>query len=186
MQKVEPFRTKKEINAMKKALNGRDRLMFIMGVSFGLRISDLLKFKFGDFRKSNGEIVDKVVVKEEKTSKSREIFVSKSVKSELAKLADEPDDEYIFRSRQGGNKPISRVRAYQILNDAAKRAGLSDKIGAIGCHSLRKTFGLALYNQGLDITRIMVILGHSSPAVTLRYIGVTDTEIQQAYEAIEV
>lgn len=96
------------------------------------------------------------------------------------------DDDYVFASRQGGGKPITRVQAYRILNDAAKRAGIYEKIGGIGTHSLRKTFGYRLYENGVDITRIMSILNHSSERETLRYIGITADEISEAYESIEV
>ncbi|WP_298846637.1 hypothetical protein [uncultured Clostridium sp.] len=47
------------------------------------------------------------------------------------------DEEYLFQSRKGGNKPISRVQAYRILNNAAKHVRLQE----VGTHTLRKTFG---------------------------------------------
>ena len=96
------------------------------------------------------------------------------------------DEDYIFKSRKGDNKPISRVQAYRILNEAAERAGIAEKIGNIGTHTLRKTFGFRLYENGINVTRIMAILGHSSERETLKYIGVTADEIAEAYEAIEV
>jgi len=180
MNKVEPIRNPADIQAMKEALAGRNRLMFIMGVSFGLRITDLLTLKLGDLRGK-----DFFMIGEEKTKKKRKITLSEAVKEEIAQL-DGSDNDYVFRSRQGGNKPISRVQAYRILNDAAKRAGILEKVGSIGCHSLRKTFGYQLHSKGIDITRIMAIFGHSSPEITLAYIGITDEEISDAYLMIEV
>jgi len=180
MNKVEPIREAKDIAAMKKALSDRNRLMFIMGVSFGLRISDLLTLRLGDLRGK-----DSFMIGEEKTKKKRKITLSVAVREEIAKL-EGADSDYVFKSRQGGNKAISRVQAYRILNDAAKRAGILDKIGSIGCHSLRKTFGYQLHSKGVDITRIMAIFGHSSPEITLAYIGITDEEISDAYLMIEV
>ncbi|WHY73438.1 site-specific integrase [Fictibacillus enclensis] len=174
---VEPIRNKKDIAKIKNALNGRDRLMFVMGISLGLRISDLLALKIGDLRGKTH-----ITLKEQKTKKNRPIKLSKTVMAEVAALTG-PDDEYVFKSRQGGNKPISRVQAYRILNAAAERAGVNIEIGT---HTLRKTFGYQLYKQGLDITRIMLILGHSTPAMSLKYIGITSEEIDQAYEAIEI
>jgi integrase len=180
MNKVEPIREAKDIAAMKKALSERNKLMFVMGVSFGLRISDLLTLRLGDLRGK-----DFFWINEEKTKKKRKITLSDAVKEEIAQL-EGIDSDYVFKSRQGGNKAISRVQAYRILNDAAKRAGILDKIGSIGCHSLRKTFGYQLHKKGVDITRIMAIFGHSSPEITLAYIGITDEEISDAYLMIEV
>jgi integrase len=174
---VEAITDKKDIERMKKALHGRDRLMFVMGVSLGLRISDLLSLKLGDVRGKTH-----LIIVEEKTKKRRPIKLSSTVMNEVAKLTGD-DGDYIFQSRKGSNKPIGRVQAYRILNAAAERAGLALNIGG---HSLRKTFGYQLYAQGIDITRIMEILNHSTPAMTLKYIGITAKEIDDAYEAIEV
>lgn len=110
--------------------------MFVMGVSFGLRISDLLELRIGDLR---GQ--DFFIIGEEKTKKKRKIMLSDNVKEEIAKL-EGADADYVFQSRQGGNQPISRVQAYRVLNAAAKKVG----IGSIGCHSLRKTFGYQLHS----------------------------------------
>ncbi|MED3649962.1 tyrosine-type recombinase/integrase [Heyndrickxia sporothermodurans] len=180
---VDAIKTKRDIERMKKALHGRDRLLFVMGVSFGLRISDLLTLKIGDLRnQSHLTIVEKKTVNTRKKRKARRIKLSQTVIDEVAKL-DGKDDDYLFQSRKGDNKPISRVQAYRILNDAVKRAGLSINVGT---HTLRKSFGWQLYNNGIDITRIMEIFGHSTPAMTLKYIGITSQEIDDAYEAIEV
>jgi integrase len=177
---VQPIREKRDTEAMKQALNGRDRLMFVMGVSLGLRIGDLLALRIGDLRGKTH-----ITVKEQKTKKQRYIKLSDNVMKEIAKL-DGDSTEYVFKSRQGENKPISRVQAYRILNSAAERAGIADKIGAIGTHTLRKTFGYQLYQKGVDITRLMEILSHSTPTMTLNYIGITRDEIDAAYDAIDI
>jgi integrase len=96
----------------------------------------LLELKIGDLRGK-----DSFVIGEEKTKKKRKITLSPAVKEEIAKLEGNAA-EYVFKSRQGGNKPISRVQAYRVLNAAAKKVG----IGSIGCHSLRKTFGYQLHS----------------------------------------
>jgi len=180
---VDAIKNSRDIAKMKKSLHGRDRLMFVLGVSLGLRVSDLLSLKIGDLR--NREYLTLVESKTETTRKRktyRRIKLSATVKREVATL-DGADSDYVFKSRKGTNQPITRQQAYRILNDAADRAGI--KI-AVGTHTLRKTFGYQLYAKGFDITRIMEIFGHSTPAMTLKYIGITDEEIDNAYEAIEI
>lgn len=177
---VYPIKSKRDFNKIKNALHGRDRLLLTLGTAFGLRISDLLTLKIGDLRGK-----DSLVITEAKRKKKRTITFSSSVKSEIANLEGN-DDEYIFKSRKGDNKPITRVQAYRILNGAVERAGLTEKIGNIGTHTLRKTFGYRLYENGVNITRIMAILAHSSERETLRYIGVTADEIAEAYESIDI
>ncbi|WP_345742758.1 hypothetical protein [Bacillus pumilus] len=47
---VDAIKNKRDIERMKKALHGRDLVMFVLGVSLGLRISDLLTIRVGDLR----------------------------------------------------------------------------------------------------------------------------------------
>jgi integrase len=179
MNEVNAIKSKKDFNAIKRSLHGRNRLLLTLGTAFGLRVSDLLTLKVGQLTG------DSLTLTETKRSKTRTITFSKSVKAELKLLDGLQADDYVFASRKG-NAPISRVQAYRILNDGVERAGLTTKLGKIGTHSLRKTFGYRLYENGVDITRIMTILSHSSERETLKYIGVTADEIAEAYESIEI
>ena len=56
--------------------------------------------------------------------------------------------------------------------------GITDSIGT---HTLRKTFGYWAFKSGVDITRIQKLLNHSSPGVTLAYIGITQDELDDVY-----
>ena len=57
---------------------------------------------------------------------------------------------YLFKSREGINKPISRSMAYKILRAAAEYVGLDD----IGTHTLRKIFGYHFYKQTKDVAML--------------------------------
>ena len=50
-------------------------------------------------------------------------------------------------------------------------------IERIGTHSMRKTAGFHMYKQSKDIGTIMKVLGHKEPSVTLRYIGITEEDV---------
>jgi len=52
-----------------------------------------------------------------------------------------------------------------------------------GSNSIRfsKTFGYWDYQQGIDITLLMKIFNHSAPSITLRYIGITQDDINNVY-----
>lgn len=89
------------------------------------------------------------------------------------------DYDYLFPSRKGsGAKPINRIQAYKILNDAANQARLSE----MGTHTLRKTFGYHLYQETKDVALLQNIFNHSAPSVTLRYIGINQDIIDQAID----
>ena len=174
---VEPIRDKKKIDSIKRYLKGkniRDYVMFVLGVNSGLRISDLLNLQVEDVRGK-----DRITLREKKTGKTKDFPLSDSSQKIL--------DDYLrtkslttgplFPSRKG-TAAISRVQAYLIINEAAKAVGIKD---AIGTHTLRKTFGYWAYQQGIDITRIQQLLNHSSPGITLRYIGITKEELDNIY-----
>ena len=74
--------------------------------------------------------------------------------------------------------PISRIQAYRLINEACSIAKIK---GSIGCHTLRKTFGYWAYKQGIDITLLMRIFNHSTPSITLRYIGIEREDINNVY-----
>lgn len=88
----------------------------------------------------------------------------------IEETKDMQDEQFMFASRQGDG-PITRQMAYVVLNDAAKSAGIQDKIGT---HSMRKTFGYWHYQKNHDIRLLMDIFGHSSEDITLKYIGITN------------
>lgn len=73
---------------------------------------------------------------------------------------------------------MERTQCYRILNKASKEAGLDFKIGT---HSLRKTFGYHHYKKFKDIAMLQKIFNHSSPEITLRYIGIDQDMIDNSY-----
>jgi integrase len=179
MEYVEPIRDVKRLDSMKKVLRNqskRDYLLFVMGINTGLRISDLLKMKISDVIDSDGNI-KRLKLKETKTGKSRSIpyadNVKKAIKEYLKEYNPLPHD-YLFKSRKGFNSPIDRKTAWRILKEAAETVGITE---AIGTHSLRKTFGYHAYKSGTDITLLQEILNHSAPSITLRYIGITQHDM---------
>lgn len=152
----------------------RDELLFCFGIYTGLRISDILRVKKGDVYNKDVFYVTEIKTKKSRkksrivSSKTRIIIVPELKRMISAYAKDLRDEEYLFKSRQGRNQPITRVRAYDILREAAHACGLSE----IGTHTLRKTFGYHIYMDSKDVALLQDIFGHSSPYITLRYIGV--------------
>ena len=121
-------------------------------------------------------------MKEQKTKKTKRFPLNTSIMDVLVPyIADKSDDEYLFASRKGG-KPISRIQAYRIIKDASKKCGLKD----IATHSMRKSFGYNVYEKTKDIALVQQLLNHSSPAISLRYIGITQDKLDNIYEEINL
>ena len=181
MEFVEPIRDRKKIEAMKKVLRGdslRNHALFTLGINSGLRVSDLLKLMVSDVMDEKGRVKDRITVREKKTGKTKTFPFSDTVIKALKEyLLGTLPEVSLFPSRKGGG-PITRQQAYRIINDAAKTVGIKDKIGT---HTLRKTFGYHAYISGVDVTRIQSLLNHSSPKETLRYIGITQDELDDVY-----
>lgn len=170
MNFVQPIREKEKIEEVKNQLlksGYRDYLLFVTGINTGLRISDFIKLKVKDVRGNTH-----ILIKEEKTGKQKWFLINANLDELLGGyIKNLPDDEYLFKSRQGFNKAITRVQAYIIINTAVKNTGVVDQIGT---HTLRKTFGYHHYQQFKDFAILQFIFNHSAPSVTLRYIGIND------------
>lgn len=167
MELVQPIRDKSMIEDMKRELlkNGlRDYMMFVFGINSGLRVGDILKLKAVDVRDKTH-----VTIREEKTNKPKRFKII-SIKDEIDNyIKGMKDEEYLFKSQKGNNKPITRIQAYRILNKAAKNVGIKENIGT---HTLRKTFGYHHYQQFKDLVVLQDIFNHSSQVITKRYIGI--------------
>ena len=88
------------------------------------------------------------------------------------------EGEFLFKSRKGENKPITTTQAYRIMEIAAYRAGIDN----VGTHTMRKTFGYWHYKQFKDVALLQEIYNHSSPSITLRYIGINQEDIDKSYQ----
>lgn len=200
MQKVQPLREKNEVERFKIALrrrNIRDWAMFTFGANTGLRASDILILKVEDILDpasvpSRIKITDSIEIIEKKTKKNRDIPLNKAAKDAIkeyvikASLLESPEGTKspLFPSRKGhGSRSITRSAAWRALHEAAREAGIKCRIGT---HTMRKTFGYALYAAGTDITRIQFMLNHSSPEVTLAYIGITKDETDDLIRSLNI
>jgi integrase len=173
-----PIRDKRKIEAIKKILSPRDRMMFVMGINSALRISDLLSLAVGDVRE-NGKLKTKISLKERKTGKEKRFPLNQSVIGELKSYLQPEweEDRPLFKSRKGGGS-IKRDQAHEILSKAGKRVGLDH----IGTHSMRKTFAYHVYRQSKkNLGLVQKLLNHSSSADTLRYIGIEEDDMDSAY-----
>ena len=182
MNFVQPIRDRRKIEEMKEELkkNGtRDYLLFVFGINVGLRISDIINLKVKDVLNYDKTIKSHVEIIEKKTKKIKRFKINTSLSEEIYQYVKNMDfEDYIFKSRNGKNQNITRVRAYVILNMAGEKCGLDE----IGTHTLRKTFGYWFYQQTRDIAILQEIFNHSSPSVTLRYIGINQDNLALAYD----
>ena len=179
--------------------NLRDYALFIFGIYTGRRIVDLVKLNVRDVafidKKCRFCITERLQLLEKKTGKFIDLLVHPAARRALSKylrarLKESPSmgallNEPLFRSQKArktdGEHRITQQHAWRILSNAARACGLNYKIGT---HSLRKTFGYQLYQIGTNIELIQRLLNHSSPAITLAYIGITQDDMDEAILAM--
>lgn len=189
MNFVEPIRDRKKIQDLRKYLKGegnfRNYCMIFLGLNSALRISDILSLKWKDVVNDDFEILDFFFVREKKTKKFKKQRINENAKIAIKMYLDSMDlddlslDDYLFKSREGKNKSISRRMAWIIIKNACAGVGISE---CIGTHTMRKTWAYWAYRGGLDIAKIMDALNHSNISETKRYIGITQDEIDDAYD----
>ncbi|GED69404.1 site-specific integrase [Brevibacillus reuszeri] len=199
METVQPFRDRQQIKTMKILLghrNKRDKLLFVLGLNSGLRISDILPLCIGDVIDKRGRPIKQLELIEQKTRKRTKrkkklIEISDTIREAIAEYLAELDvverDRPLFssqkRDKDGNYKSITRQHAWAILNRVARQIGIEDRIG---CHSMRKAFGYHAWHNGVPLEYLMRIFNHSDKRITLDYIGVTQEAIQEVYKTIRL
>ena len=185
-----------EIRRVSAAFTGtfevRNRGLFMIGVSTGGRISELLSLTIGDVYQNGGAVSDllysKSVVKGGEVS--RAVPVNVDGRAAIDALIDWHREKYaplspsrpLFPSRnQKGTVAMNRQTAHDMLKAAFMAAGLNGKIAT---HSLRKSFAQRVYEQSGDIYLVQELLGHRSVSTTQKYIGVSYASARHAVEAI--
>lgn len=183
---VEPIRDKTKIKQMYIYLKGNDpkySLLFKFGLNTGLRISDILPLRVKDIYSENGKFRDYLVLIEKKTKKEKKIKLNTALRNTIEPYVKElqlSSEDYLFPSKKGDY--IGRIQAYRVLKEAADLFGVEN----FGTHSLRKTWGYWTYNMSkYNIGLIMDTFNHSSPRITLRYIGVNQDQKDELYSLVQ-
>lgn len=194
----EPIKSIEDINRITKYLvehkRYRDNMLFILGINFGLRVSDLILLRFCDIIDENRTFKQTFPVLEKKTKntrsvkKNRYITVNEAVMDAVTLyLKNHPAnlDDFIFRpegNRHSKEGNLSRKSVDRIIKEIAQEVGLTCKVAT---HTLRKTFGyhqmMMSNNDPRKLLLLQKIFGHSTAAQTLDYIGITQEEVTDAY-----
>lgn len=180
---IKDLDTVRLIGHLLKKNNGRQMAdIWHIGINLALRISDLLSVKFEHIQ--NGRLL----IKESKTGKSASIVLNDKAASIVTKIRSEyPNHTYLFQSFKN---PASKGRPAKPLTRRAVTyafAQVGEELSLrLGTHSMRKTRGYHLYKQTGDIGRVMKMLRHSSEAMTLRYIGITQDDVDRDFQTLQI
>lgn len=156
----------------------RDWAMWTIGVSLGLRVSDLLALRFGHLIDTDKKTIKpRIQIYEQKTGKLNDLLVTEAVKVALERYLEsikrEFDlDGYLFSSKKTKGKMCEEC-GWRILSTAGRALNLPLSIGS---HTMRKSFAniVACVDKSCvdmnAITKVQGLLNHGDQRVTMSYL----------------
>lgn len=164
----------------------RNKLMFMMTVLAGLRVSEVADLMIGDVRNENGTIRSEVFLSANrvKHNHARTLYINTRLQQELeAYIATKTwydATQPLFSTLRGSKCAFSANTMTQYFYWLYKKAGIK---GA-SSHSGRKTFLTSLASQGISVFVLASLAGHKSITTTQRYIAVNADLNRRAVELV--
>ena len=157
----------------------RDRTMFEVMYSSGLRVSELLSMKVNQVNVEKGTI-DIIG----KGNKQRKVPVGEYALDFLKKYIEEhrphikgKRSNYLFLNRYGDK--LSRQYFFLQIKKYAKQAGIEEDVSP---HTLRHCFATHMLENGAELRALQEMLGHANLATTQIYTNVSTKRILDAYD----
>lgn len=178
------------ISDLERKADWTGAMLMACGCYTGLRISDLLGLKWKDLTGP-----ETLAVTERKTGKKRLLRINRKLREIAMRCAAEtgpdPEDHILYGWTKGPSEPMSRQGAAKRLKKIQREEGIDPGL-RFSAHSLRKTFGRRVWERESargDGEKALLLLcdvfGHSSVAITKRYLGIRTEEILSVYNALD-
>lgn len=159
-------------------------LLISLGSFWGLRISDLLNLTWKQILNS-----EQLEIFEKKTGKRRVIKINPQLQKHIHECykAINPNniESKIFKSQKGTVFSIQRINV--ILKEMKVKYNI--KIDHFSSHSMRKTFGRAVYNNSgnnaeFALVKLSELFNHSDVRTTRKYLGIRNKELMETYNLL--
>jgi len=145
--------------------NLKHRLMLMTTYSAGLRASEVLSLKVENI--DSKRMLIKVTGK---GGKQRYTLLAETLLPELREYYRTYRPEILLFPSHRKGKPLAYETIRSIYDKARKKAGV--KRGS-GLHTLRHSFATHLLEEGYDIRKIQVLMGHTRLTTTMIYLHVS-------------
>ena len=171
--------TKEEVKKLFEASNTKkSRLILSLIYAAGLRVSELVNLKILDL-----EFEEKIGhIRQAKGKKDRIFNIPELLKEELKKQVKnqkQKNSEYLFSGPKG---KLGERNIQKIVKTTAKNAEIQKDVHP---HTLRHSFATHLLENGVDIRKIQVLLGHASISTTELYTHISTKQIKDVKSPIE-
>ncbi len=151
--------------------NPKHKLLLELMYGSGLRVGEAIKVKIGDFD-VNGKTLH---VKNGKGSKDRIVNLSERFIGNFAKFVNGKSSGYLFESAHRIGNHISSRTAEKIVKNSLRKANITKKAHP---HTLRTSFATHLIENGIDISYVQNLLGHSRISTTQTYLRLSQSSIR--------
>lgn len=152
----------------------RNFCMLLMAFDAMLRVTELLTIRTGDVDLQTG-----LILVHGKGRKQRYVAFSaasaKALHTYITRFRKDVPGETLFATRDG--KRILYHQAYRVFKRAAKKAGIE-----LHPHLARHSGASAFVVAGGSLAILQRMLGHSTLAVTQRYIHIGEKDVIEAYK----
>ena len=163
----------------------RDRAIFELLFSSGLRVSELCNLNIKDINLDRREFVVRG-----KGSKDRPIYIDESaanrVRDYLATRHDSLPALFLNNSKNAGlpstdgnYRRLTPRSIERIIEKYARMAGITKHVTP---HTLRHSFATDLLMNGADLRSVQSLLGHSNISTTQIYTHITDTHLKDVHD----
>ena len=172
-----------EVDAMlatfdiRSAKGCRDSAIVEVLYSTGLRVSELVTLRLSDLFFGEGYV--RVVGKGDK---QRLVPIGSAARDKIQLYMEErkpksASEMTLFLNNRG--KPLTRVMVFNIIRQAAERAGITKNISP---HTLRHSYATHLLQGGANIRQVQELLGHESITTTEVYTHLDRTHLRGVVE----
>jgi site-specific recombinase XerD len=163
----------------------RDRAIFELLFSTGLRVSELTGLNRGDVNLTRREFMVRG-----KGQKDRPVFMTQSAADAIQDYLDERKDSLpaLFLNNSRNQPAVGTSGDYRRLSPRSIERIISKHVRAAGItkhvtpHTLRHSFATDLLMNGADLRSVQSMLGHSNISTTQIYTHVTDAHLKDVHE----
>lgn len=163
------------LNACTTIQSKRDKAILLFLLDTGVRASELVAIDIKDVDFISGSIV----INHGKGDKTRFVYIGskckRTLKSYLKTRTYLRPNSALFTTDDDERLKFNGLK--QIIRRLSKRAGIQMP----GLHDFRRAFALNMIRNGVDLISISRLLGHSSVAVTQRYIAQNNEDLHIAH-----
>ena len=152
----------------------RDKAIFELLYSSGIRISELINLDVEDV-----DLISGVIKVKGKGKKERLLPIGETAQKAIREYLQvrKSNQKALFLNRFG--KRISPVGVFKVIKREVKYLGFKENVSA---HVFRHSFATHLLNRGADLRSVQELLGHSSISTTQVYTHLTIDRLKEVYK----